>query len=84
MARSTILFLLFSYCVCTCNTNGAKGGPDPWHLEHIKEPDFTDENPLPPDLRAPLQKEKPTDTKFGWWFKRLLTIVLKSGQVKVS
>ncbi|CAB3243448.1 unnamed protein product [Arctia plantaginis] len=84
MTRRTILLILLSYCIYTCNSNDAKGGPDPWHHEDLKGPDLTDEIRLPPDLRAPLQKEKSTDTKFGWWFKRLLTIVLKSGQVKKS
>lgn len=80
---SLVLLLWACTTMCLCDF---QIGPDPWHSDKLKLPANIDENNLPPDLRTPLKKEKQTETKFGfgeWWFKRLLAIILRSGQVKV-
>ncbi|XP_075970645.1 uncharacterized protein LOC142973019 [Anticarsia gemmatalis] len=80
------VFLLLWYCTSICKSD-LQVGPDPWHYEGMKVPAKIDEIDLPPDLRNPVRREKQTDTKYGfgeWWFKRLLAIMLKNGQVKKS
>lgn len=60
-------------------------GPDPWNIK-AQIPDTIVATALPPDLRTPIKKQRQVDTKLGfgeWWFKRLLAIMLKSGQLKV-
>lgn len=80
------LFIIFWFCsnISKCDL---QAGPDPWHYEAIKLTNQIEDPRLPPDLKTQLRNEKPKETKFGfgeWWFKRLLALLLKSGQVKKS
>lgn len=81
MSSQTIILILLSICsICNCDV---QVGPDPWNYEFVQRPEETN---IPPDLRTPLKKERPAESKFGfgeWWFKRLLAIMLKNGQFKV-
>lgn len=73
--------------ICTVCRSDLQAGPDPWHYGSVQLPDKPNEIDLPPDLRTPLKKEKQTENRFSfgdWWFKRLLAIMLKSGQLKVK
>ncbi|KAJ8732776.1 hypothetical protein PYW07_015375 [Mythimna separata] len=80
-----ILLVLLGFCsVCKSDI---QAGPDPWNYESVQVPDNTNEIDLPPDLRTPVKKQRQTESKLGfgeWWFKRLLAIILKSGQFKKS
>lgn len=83
MNCGTIFFAILWFCVTVCQSD-LQAGPDPWHYEDSRAPEKRNEVHLPPDLRTPTKTEKRTDNKYGygeWWFKRLLTIVLKSGQL---
>lgn len=85
MKNQLIVFILLGFCsICKSDV---QAGPDPWNYESVQVPDKSNEMDLPPDLRTPIKKEIQTENKFGfgeWWFKRLLTIILKSGQFKVT
>ncbi|CAH0627074.1 unnamed protein product [Chrysodeixis includens] len=83
MSKGSVLFacLVYTACFCMCDV---LHGPDPWNVK-AQTPDVMDGSNLPPDIRMPLKKERPMETKLGfgeWWFKRLLAIMLKSGQLK--
>lgn len=85
MNKASALFacLLYTFCFCNCDV---LDGPDPWNVKG-QIPDAIDRTDLPPDLRMPLKKQRQVETKLGfgeWWFKRLLAIILKSGQLKVK
>lgn len=84
MNYQSIVFILLEFC-SICNSD-IQTGPDPWNYENVAVPDKSHERDLPPDLRIPIRKERQTDNKFAygeWWFKRLLAIMLKNGQLKV-
>lgn len=80
MSSQIIILIMLSICsICNCDV---QIGPDPWNYEFVQRPEETN---IPPDLRTPLKKERPAESKFGfgeWWFKRLLAIMLKNGQFK--
>ncbi|KAH9629045.1 hypothetical protein HF086_007530 [Spodoptera exigua] len=82
MSLQIIIIIMLSTCSSYCNSD-LLTGPDPWNYEVVQRPDKQQETDLPPDLRTPLKKERPAESKFAygeWWFKRLLAIVLKNGQ----
>ena len=82
--QSIVFVLLGLFSICKSEI---QAGPDPWNYESVQVPDKLHEIDLPPDLRTPIKKERQTENKFGfgeWWFKRLLAIMLKSGQFKVK
>lgn len=69
-----------------CNSCFSQKGPDPWDYEsHLMSSQFSEN--IPPDLRHIPKKIVNTENNVGmseWFFKRILVIVLKGGQVKVS
>ncbi|XP_021194129.3 uncharacterized protein LOC110378980 [Helicoverpa armigera] len=85
MKFELLVVILISVCR-TCHSD-LQAGPDPWHYESVQGPGKLNENELPPDLRTPVKKERPTESTLAygeWWFKRLLAIMLKSGHYKKS
>ncbi|XP_013141429.1 PREDICTED: uncharacterized protein LOC106105577 [Papilio polytes] len=67
-----------------CNSCFSQKGPDPWDYEsHLMSSQFSEN--IPPDLRHIPKKIVNTENNVGmseWFFKRILVIVLKGGQVK--
>lgn len=60
-------------------------GPEPWDLVSSEISITTDED-VPPDLKIKPQKVERTHNMAmaEWFYKRILIIVLKGGQIKVS
>ncbi|XP_013177663.1 PREDICTED: uncharacterized protein LOC106125128 [Papilio xuthus] len=78
-----IWFYGLLYCL-KFNSCVTQKGPDPWDYESHHLPPQLSEN-IPPDLRHVPKKIVNTENNVGmseWFFKRMLVIVLKGGQVK--
>ncbi|XP_068630496.1 uncharacterized protein [Battus philenor] len=74
-----VLLFCFKCCLCT-----SQMGPDPWDYKINQLPQELT-NDIPPDLRSIPKKTLNLEKNTGmneWFFKRILAIVLKGGQIK--
>ncbi|XP_046960406.1 uncharacterized protein LOC124530323 [Vanessa cardui] len=83
MLKMYILFyiLFVNIALNKCNI---QIGPEPWDYVNNVNSDVIDED-IPPDLKDKPQRKLQTTNNIGigeWFYKRILTIVLKGGQMK--
>lgn len=84
--EKNIIFLYICFTNLAINEcNMQQIGPEPWDLMSSEISIITDED-VPPDLKIKPQKVERTHNMAmaEWFYKRILTIVLKGGQIKVS
>lgn len=82
-----LVFLAFSLFLCPLKCANQEG-PDPWHSKNDASLPEKENIDVTPDLRMPMPPKRNFQSQNAgigdWFFKRILAIVLKGGQFKVS